>query len=83
MALLEDRTALGRGEKQIYGGPIGFNPETEELYVLPLFDPDNVDKRRGEVGLEPLQEYMSYWDLTWDVEAYKKKLPELERLRNK
>ncbi|MDR2971764.1 MAG: hypothetical protein LBU83_07560 [Bacteroidales bacterium] len=78
LALLEDRVALGKGEKQIYGSQIGRDNETEEYYVLPLMDPDNVDKRRAEVGLEPIQNYISRWDITWDVEEYKKKLSEYE-----
>lgn len=73
LALLEDRVALRKGGKQIYGSQVGRNKETGEYYILPLIDPDNVDKRRSEVGLEPLQEYVSIWGITWNVEEYKKK----------
>jgi len=83
LALLEDRVALGQGKKQIYGSQIGRNIETGEFYVSPLQDPDNVDKRRAEVGLSTLQEYVSNWNITWDVEKYKKELPEIEKSRNK
>jgi hypothetical protein len=41
-------------------------------YVLPLEDPDNVDKRRQSVGLPPMAEYVQYFGLTWNVEEYKK-----------
>lgn len=78
LALLEDRVALRQGKKQIYGSRIGRDQETGIYYVSPLQDPDNVDKRRAEVGLGPIQDYISNWDLTWDAEAYKEKLPELE-----
>jgi len=78
LALLEDRTALGLGKKQIYGSQIGTDPDTDEHYVLPLEDPDNVDKRRAEVGLMPLADYTGFFDFEWDVEAYKKLLPEIE-----
>ena len=78
LALLEDRVALRKGEKQIYGSQIGRDEATGEYYVLPLIDPDNVDKRRAEVGLSPIQNYISTWKLTWDVEEYKRKLPEYE-----
>ena len=78
LAMLEDRVALGKGEKQIYGSQIGHDQKTGEYYVSPLIDPDNVDKRREEVGLGPIQEYISNWGITWDVEEYKKKLPEIE-----
>jgi hypothetical protein len=78
LALLEDRTALGRGEKQIYGSQIGRDQASGQYYVLPLMDPDNVDRRRAEVGLQPIQDYISNWGMKWDVEEYKKKLPEYE-----
>lgn len=78
LALLEDRVALRKGEKQIYGSQIGRDKETGEYYVLPLLDPDNVDQRREEVGLGSLGDYVSNWGINWDVEEYKKKLPEYE-----
>jgi hypothetical protein len=43
-----------------------------------LADPDHVDERRASVGLQPLAAYVEHWKITWDVEAYKKQLPELE-----
>jgi hypothetical protein len=74
LALLEDRVALGQGKKQIYGSQIGGDPGN--YYVLPLEDPDNVDKRRAEVGLPPLYEYLKHYNIKWDVEQYKKDFPE-------
>ena len=59
LATMVDRVALGRGEKQIYGTQFEKDQETGEFYALPLVDPDNVDKRRTEVGLLPLQEFFS------------------------
>lgn len=78
LALLEDKVALRDGKKQIYGSQIG-RFASGEFYVQPLEDPDNVDKRRAEVGLQPLTEYVSLWQLKWDAEAYKKQLPEIEK----
>ena len=72
LALLEDRVALGQGKKQIYGSQIGRNFETKLYYVLPLLDPETVDKRRAEVGLQSLAEYLTHWQIKWDVEQYKK-----------
>ena len=77
LALLEDRVALGQGKKQIYGSQIGRDLETQKYYVLPLEDPDNVDKRRAEVGLGTLAEYASYFQIVWDLEQYKKDLHKL------
>ena len=83
LAYLEDRVALRQGQKQIYGSQIWVDQETGEYYVSPLIDPDNVDKRRSEVGLNSLQEYISHWRLIWDVEEYKKLLPEIEAKQKK
>ncbi len=75
LALLEDRVALRQGRKQIYGSQINRDDKTQYIYVAPLDDPDNVDKRRAEVGLQPLAVYLLNWNLKWDVEQYKKDLP--------
>jgi hypothetical protein len=80
LALLEDRVALRTGKKQIYGSQIYINLKTNEHYIAPLEDPDNVDKRRAEVGLPPLADYVSYWEIKWDPAEYKKRLPEYEKL---
>lgn len=79
LALLEDRVALRKGKKQIYGSQIGRNAKTNQFYVLPLEDPDNVDKRRSEVGLGLLSDYVKNWNIIWNVEEYKKNLPEIEK----
>ncbi len=76
LALLEDRVALGQGKKQTYGSQIGY--DDGGAYVLPLDDPDHVDERRASVGLGKLQDYVSQWNITWEAEEYKKKLPEIE-----
>ncbi|KMQ68723.1 hypothetical protein ACM39_05360 [Chryseobacterium sp. FH2] len=80
LALLIDRIEIREGRKQIYGSQIGINPNTNTQYVLPLIDPDNVDKRRTEVGLGSISDYVKNWNLIWDVEKYKSELPELEKL---
>jgi hypothetical protein len=78
LALLEDRVLLRQGKRQIYGSQIGMDSETQKYYVLPLDDPENVDKRREEVGLQPLAEYVNIWEIEWDIKQYKKDLPIIE-----
>lgn len=78
LALMEDRVALREGRKQIYGSQIGRDKETKMYYVSPLEDPDNVDSRRTKVGLQPLADYVSQWQIIWNVEQYIKDLPSLE-----
>lgn len=77
LAMLEDRVALRHGNKQIYGSQITSDANGD--YLAPLTDPDNVDKRRAGVGLGPLADYLLNFNITWDVAAYKKQLPELEK----
>ncbi len=78
LALLEDRIALRTGKRQIYGSQIGRDQETGEFYVSPIEDPENVDKRRAEVGLGTIQDYISNWNITWDVEKHKEMTKKLE-----
>jgi hypothetical protein len=56
VALLTDRVLLAEGKKQIYGTQFEFTDG--KPMVLNLDDPANVDKRRAEVGLEPLEKYL-------------------------
>ena len=76
LALLEDRVALGKGNKQIYGSQIGRNKKTGLYFVRPLEDPENVDKRRSKVNLNPLSEYVKQWGIVWSLEQYRKDLEE-------
>jgi hypothetical protein len=78
LALMEDRVALREGKKQIYGSQLGLDPDTKQYYVSPLEDPDNVDKRRAEMGLLPMAQYVSGSQIKWDPEQYKKDLPAIE-----
>ena len=73
LALLEDRLSIKKGGKQVYGSQIGGSKGN--YYLLPLQDPDNVDKRRIEVGLSPLAEYLMLWKLKWDLQEYKRNNP--------
>jgi hypothetical protein len=75
LALLEDRVAVGSQHKQLYGTQLYWDTRTNIYLLAPLEDPDHVDERRVGVGLRPLKDYLSDLGLTWDVEAYKKRLP--------
>jgi hypothetical protein len=82
LALMEDRVLLEQGEKQIYGSQLQMN-SANKYELEPMIDPENVDKRRSEVGLEPLREYLKYYDLTWDVEKFKKRMEIYDSEKNK
>lgn len=72
LALLEDRVALRTGGKQIYGSQIGRDKDGN-YFVSELEDPENVDKRRAEVGLPPLAEYTRGFGFEWNLEEYRKR----------
>ena len=78
LALLEDRVALRQGKRQIYGSQIYTDMETKEFYVAPLIDPENVNKRRQEVGLGKLEDYIAHWNLVWDVKKHMERTAKIE-----
>jgi hypothetical protein len=55
LAYLTDRVLLAEGKKQIYGTQ--YHTVDGKMEPKPLEDPENVDRRRAEAGLEPLAEY--------------------------
>lgn len=79
LALLEDRVLLGQGKKQKYGSQIGYDKEKKVNYVLPLEDPINVDKRRADMNLGSIADYIAHWGLVWDTEVYIKEMEEREK----
>ncbi|WP_420318150.1 DUF6624 domain-containing protein [Ekhidna sp.] len=80
----EDRIATERGDLQIYGGQMKYYPETKSFNVWPVFDPENIDKRRAEIGLEPIAEFLkNRFDFEWNLEEQIKRTAEFERNQNK
>ena len=46
-----------------------YYPETKSFNVWPVYDPINIDKRRAEIGLGPIDEYlMNRFDFEWNLE---------------
>lgn len=76
LAILEDRVAMREGRKQLYGSQ-GFKDKiTGTNYIYPIVDLDQLDQRRKQMGMPPMATYVKNWDL----EEYKKKLPEIEKI---
>lgn len=64
----QDRIATDKGELQIYGGQMKYYPETKTFNVWPVFDPINIDKRRSEIGLEPIAKFLkNRFDFEWNL----------------
>jgi hypothetical protein len=82
LAILEDRVALRQGKKQIYGSQVWIDSKTGKKFVQPLEDPENVDKRRAEVGLPTMNEYLQEsFQIKWDLNEYRSNLPIFEELK--
>ena len=64
-AYLVDRVKINTGQPQIYGTQLRYN--TVEGIALPklLYDSVNVDERRKQMGLPPLQEYLDHVTEQW------------------
>lgn len=56
-AKIQDRILVNENKPQIYGMQFRYNSE-RNLEPFPIKDPEYVDKRRKEIGLEPLKDYL-------------------------
>ncbi len=80
----EDRIATERGDLQMYGGQMKYYPETKTFNLWPVFDPENIDKRRTEIGLDSIAIFLkNRFDFEWDLEEQIERTKEFERARRK
>jgi hypothetical protein len=78
LAILEDEVLIRQGKKQLYGTCLVGIGQPRKYYVAAMEDPAAVDKRRIEIGLGPLEEYLKNWDVKWTSDTYEKGLKILE-----
>jgi hypothetical protein len=71
LALLEDRILTDQGKEQVYGSQVKIT-ETGKYEFFPIKDEANVNKRRADVGLQPLEEYAKYFDINYVLPKSKK-----------
>lgn len=57
--LLTDRVLINTGKQQIYGTQVDYNWDKCQAFSKNLEDPDHVNERRKEVGLQPIDEYLN------------------------
>jgi hypothetical protein len=60
-ALMKDRILMDEGKPQIFGSQI----KNGKLYDLE--EPETVNERRREMGLEPIEDYLKRFDITFDA----------------
>ena len=71
VAYLTDRVLVGQGKLQRYGTQFGMSDG--ELKMQECEDPDNLDKRRKEVGLGTIAEYKEVMQQAYENSLPKKK----------
>lgn len=77
-AMLVDRIEMKNKRPQIYGTQVVTQKGISHIY--PLLNPDSVEVWRKSIGmLTPLQFYAKAFNIEWNLEEYKKNLPELKR----
>ncbi|MDG4716749.1 DUF6624 domain-containing protein [Winogradskyella marincola] len=80
----EDRIATERGNLQIYGGQMKYYPETKSFNLWPVFDPENIDKRRTEIGLDSIAIFLkNRFNFEWNLEEQKKRTEAFLKEHNK
>jgi hypothetical protein len=60
-ALMKDRILMDEGKPQLFGSQI----KNGKLYDLA--EPETVNQRRQEMGLEPIEDYLKGFDITFDA----------------
>jgi len=60
-ALMKDRILMDEGKPQIYGSQI----KNGKLYDLE--EPETVNERRQKMGLEPIEDYLKRFNITFDT----------------
>lgn len=66
IAMMKDRILMNDGEPQIYGTQVVDNGNGWELYDLE--NPESVNKRRAEIGFQPIEDYLSNWNIEFKIE---------------
>lgn len=75
----EDRIATERGDLQIYGGQMKYYTETKSFNLWPVFDPENIDKRRTAIGLDSIAIFLkNRFNFEWNLEEQIRRTKEFE-----
>jgi hypothetical protein len=66
-ALMKDRILIEEKKSQLYGSQVRYDETGKKYILLPLADPEHVDKRRKKFGMMPLNIYLKQWDIEFTV----------------
>lgn len=65
LALFVDRIRMFKGEEQLYGTQLSYNDSTKILQLYPVEDEENLNQRRAEMELIPIEEYLEHFELEY------------------
>jgi hypothetical protein len=57
-AYLQDRVQMNTGKKLLNGTQVDYHWFSGKARYLPTIDPENLNKRRADIGLEPIEVYL-------------------------
>lgn len=72
LAYLEDRVAVNNGRPQIYGTQVGY--KNGRNFFEEIQDEANVNERRKQMGLEPLEIYAEQFGIEWSSPAVQERV---------
>lgn len=84
LAYLEDRIAVRKNKKQIYGSQIYYCKSSGKYLVRPLIRPEEVDKRRLKSGMASMKKYLAdSFKTEWSVSTYRNDLEDYRKCAGK
>ena len=68
-ALFLDRIRFRQSQKQLFGSQINYDAEKDKYFIdlNTIEDPNKINQRRKEYGLEPIEDYLKRYNIEWDV----------------
>jgi hypothetical protein len=67
LAYLQDRILMRQDKKQIYGTQIIISQKTGTQEIWPIEDEKNLNIRRLQIGLDPMEEYAKYFGIEYKL----------------
>lgn len=69
LAVMEDRMMRDFGKKQLYGSQL-IKKDTSDIWTLyPVRQPERLNERRKEMGMEPIEEYLERLQVEYTLEG--------------
>ena len=68
-ALFLDRIRFRQSQKQLFGSQINYDAEKDKYFIdlNTIENPNKINQRRKEYGLEPIEDYLKRYNIEWDV----------------